>query len=302
LLTTDRVLLVGDNPFQGVSHVSQERASSRENNLSDPHHAARLVLTSFENGADGFMFTVNKTTLAILKIMSTQETSRRLQLYALAPDVNEFVRTVAFSGGVTGLAKNLAKDMLLSKNWRSVLSGIKGSLARDPANLLRSYLYYETGRIRQAAGTKARLVSLMLHETVCDMALALNMEWLFKEHVNFTVGVHIKPGFETRNLSYLVKKFEQWGLDTRGMVIAAPFNAVGFQMCPSPQESENTLKRIADAQVIGFSILAGGYLSLPQAVAYTKTHSGLGGLAIGVSREDQARDTFKLFKEALSGK
>jgi hypothetical protein len=299
---TDRVLLVGDNPFQGVSHVSQERATSREKNLSDPGHAARLVLTAVENGADGFMFTVNKTTLSILKTMSDQQATRQLQLYALVPDVNEFVRTIAFAGGITGLAKNLARDMLLSKNWRSVLSGIKGGLIGDPASLLRSYLFYENSRIRRVSGSKARLVSLMLHETLCDMTLALNMEWLFREHVNFAAKMHIKPGFETRNLPYLVKKMEQWGLNTKDMAIAAPFNAAGFQMCPSPQEMENTLKRIPDAQVIGFSVLAGGYLNLLQAVTYTKTHSGLGGVAIGVSREDQARDTFKLFKEALAVK
>jgi hypothetical protein len=293
------LLLVGDNPFQGVSHVSRERAISRVHGLSDPDFAARLILTSAENGADGFMFTLNSITLSILSALSRKNTPPTLQLYALVPDINEFVRTVAFSGGITGLGKNLAREMLLSKNVRSILNAVAGGITLSHSRLFLSYLYYEAGRINRAVGKKVRLESLMLHETLCDMALALDMDWLFKTQFSFAAKTHTHPGFETRNLPYLVRKFEQWGLDVKKAVIAAPFNAVGFQMCPSQKEMEDTLSRIPDARVIGFSILAGGYLKPAAAIAYTKAHPELSGIAVGVSREEQAR-TFKSYKEALN--
>ena len=63
----ERLLLVGDNPFQNISHLSQERARLRVEDPGAPKYAASLVVSSVENGAGGFMFSVSETTLAILK-------------------------------------------------------------------------------------------------------------------------------------------------------------------------------------------------------------------------------------------
>src|SRR4030042_4450075 len=111
-MSNGRTLLVGDNPFQGVSHLSQERAGSREAALSNPEYAAELVLSSVENGADGFMFTVNKMTLSILRIMHKKEIGKQQKLYALIPDVSELVRIASVSGGTVGLEKSMVKEMV----------------------------------------------------------------------------------------------------------------------------------------------------------------------------------------------
>ena len=62
-----KLLLVGDNPFLGVSHLSQERAIARGNDLQNPEHCAKLVKIALQNEADGFMFTVNENTLSIIQ-------------------------------------------------------------------------------------------------------------------------------------------------------------------------------------------------------------------------------------------
>ena len=62
-------LLVGDNPFHGISHLSQERARVRPTETSSKRrtYAANLVQLSLENGADGFMFSVDEATLSIVR-------------------------------------------------------------------------------------------------------------------------------------------------------------------------------------------------------------------------------------------
>ncbi len=300
-MSREKTLLVGDNPFQGVSHLSQERATSRGQDISDPNYAAELIIASVENGADGFIFTLNRRTLSILQVLNSRKASNQLQLYALIPDVNEFVRTVAFSGGVLGLATNLAKEIVFSRDWRAILSGLMGSIAVNPAALLRSYLFHEVCRLRSAAGRDARLVSLLLHETVCDMALALNMRWLFQEHMDFAESLGIKPGFETRNFPYLVRKLDEWEINSRGVVVAAPFNRIGFQMCPSRDQSEEALARIPEAEVIAFSVLAAGYLGLREALEYLANVPQLKGIAVGISKEQHAHE-LKLIKEVLKAK
>ena len=294
-----KLLLVGDNPFHSISHLSQERATTREGDLANPSYAAGLVRTSLENGADGFMFSVSETTLSILRTISRDQKQKQLQLYAIVPYAYEYVRLSVLAGGVRGLALKVGQQIVFSGNWRAMANGLKGAVTADPASLLKSYLGYETFRIKSAAGKKATIASIMLQELVTDMALALNMQWLFQTHIKFMSARHIKPGFETRNFAYLVKKFEEWGIDFDQVVLAAPFNSVGFQMCPSKEECERALARVPKAEVIAFSILAAGYLKLPEAIEYVVNSPNLKGVAVGVSKEHHARENFKLLKDRL---
>jgi hypothetical protein len=245
------------------------------------------------------MFTVNETSLSILRVIGKKRDCNRLRLYALIPDVREFVRLAGTTGGILGIVKNLAEKVPSLLNLRAVMNGFGGILRADPSSLLRSYLSYEVFRLRSGTGRTTTLVSLLLHEVLTDMALALNMDWLCRTHVDFMEELKIKPGFQTRNFSHLVRKFEKWGIDFRKVVVAAPFNSLGFQMSPSRGEWEQSLARIPEAEVIAISILAGGYLGVPGAIEYVTRLPNLRGVAVGVSKEEQARETFALLRRGF---
>jgi len=292
------ILLVGDNPFHGISHLSQEQARFRGNDMTYPGYAANLVATSLENEANGFMFSVSETTLSILKILHAKEGDKCPALYALVPYAFEYVR-LATQIGISGLAKNFVKQITFSGNVRAIGMGLKGVMRMDPATLLKTYLLYEISRIKSAAGKQANLESLLLHEVITDMGLALNLDWLFKSYVEFMLKLGIKPGFDTRNFAYLVKKLDEWDISFRDVIIAAPFNKVGFQMDPSKMECEKALATLDEANVIAISILAAGYLKPPEAIDYIGSLPNILGVAAGVSKEKHARETFKHLKNRL---
>ena len=293
-----RLLLVGDNPFHGISHLSQERARVRGEKVTHAEHAAELVVTSLENGANGFMFSVSDMTLSVLRVIRETGRRGRLRLHALVPYAYEYVR-LATQIGVSGLARRFVKQIAVSGNVRAIAMSLKGVMRTDPMALLKSYLVYEISRIKSSAGKQADLESVLLHEVITDMALALNLDWLFKSYVDFMLEQGIKPGFETRNFAYLVSKFGNWGMDFRETIIAAPFNKVGFQMNPSKTECENALASISEPNTIAMSILAAGYLGPSEAINYVANLPNLKGIAVGVSKERHARETFKLLKENL---
>ena len=296
-----KVLLVGDNPFHGISHLSQERARVRGNPMDHAEHAADLVMTSVENGADGFMFSVSETTLSILNKIFEKEESNHLRFYALVPYAYEYFRLATQVGGIPGLAKKFAKQIVVSGNVKAIAMGLKGVIRTDPMALLKTYLIYEISRIKSSAGKQANLESVLLHEIITDMALALNLDWLFKLYVGFMLKRGIKPGFDTRNFAYLVNKFMEWGINFKDLVIAAPFNRVGFQMNPSKKEYEKALANLDETNVIAISILAAGYLKPPEAIRYIESLPNIKGVAVGVSKEQHARETFKLLKDRLKG-
>jgi hypothetical protein len=295
----EKVLLVGDNPFHNVSHLSQDRARLRDQELSNPEHAAELVRISCDNGANGFMFSVSDTTLAILKSLRNNGRIDDLALYPIVPYAYEYVQLATQVGGIAGLAGVFSKRLAYSGNLGTIASGINGVLRANPVSLLKTYLTYELGRIRSSAGKKARMHSVILHEVVVDMALALGMDWFFRAHVDFTRKHGYVAGFNTCNFAYLINKFRNWKIRLDDIVVAAPFNKVGFEMNPSREDCEKALKSLDEPVLIPISIMAAGYLKLEDAANYIGDLPNIRGVVAGVSKEKHAQETFKLLKKKL---
>ena len=291
-----KLLLVGDNPFHGISHLSEDRARARGSEINMPGYAAKLVQLSLENGADGFMFSVSETTLSTLRILRKNMITKSPLLYAIVPYAYEYVRLATHLGTV-GLARKFAKQVLFSANLRAVGAGLRCVATMDPKDILKAYLLYEVSRIRSAIGKEFSLESVMLHEVITEMIIALNLDWLAKSYIKYVSDLGIKPGFETRNFAYLVNKFQEWGIDFKKIVITTAFNGAGFQMNPSKETCEEALARVPESNVIAMSILASGYLKLPETVEYTKSLSNLKGIVVGVSKEQHAHETFNFLRE-----
>lgn len=291
-----KILLVGDNPFHGVSHLSQDRARGRSQDITNPEYCAGLVSLALESGADGFMFSISETTLAILKILN--KSGKTPRLYAIAPAASDYVR-LASRLGTPGLAVYLARQIMISGNLRAIANGFKGVVMQDPVSLMKAYIFHELYRIKSAISPSTQPYCFMLHELVTEMALAFDLQWLFRSYIDFMLGLKIKPGFETRNLPYLVDKFTAWGIGLDNIAVVAPFNAAGFQMSPSRAKCERALERIPETEVIAMSILASGYLKLNEAIGYISSLPRLSGVVVGISKERHATD-LSILKQALA--
>jgi uncharacterized protein (DUF486 family) len=296
---TDKLLIVGDNPFQGISHLSQERARSRGEKIVSPaDQATDVILASLENGANGFSFSVSELTLSILQTLRERKRIDQINLYPMLPYAFEYVR-IATQTGTPGLVKRFAKQVALSGDVGAVLEGLWSVVSVNPEAFMKTYLAYELSRIKSSAGKRAKLVSVLLNEVVGDMGLALDLDWLFKSFISYLSKRGITPGFNTRNFPYLVKKFDEWGINLDETLIVTPFNKAGFQMNPSKEECEKTLKELSTPNVLAISVFAAGYFKPTEAVNYLGGLSNLCGVITGISSEKQAKETFELFKERL---
>jgi hypothetical protein len=293
-----KLLLVGDNPFHGISHLSQERARARGGEINLADYAAKLILTSLDNGANGFMFSVSETTLQILKTVSEKTKENPPALYAIVPYAYEYVR-IATHLGTVGLAKKLGWQIIRSRSPSAIFAGLKSILTINPEDLMKTYLYYELSRIKSSAGRQQKLKSIMLHEIITDIILALDLDQLTHSYIAFLLKHGIEPGFETRNFPYLVYKFKKWDVDFSKLTITSSFNKAGFQMNPSRKECEIALTQVPECHNIAMSILAAGYLTPPEAAEYIKSLPNIKGVVVGVSKEKHALETFKNLKQKL---
>ncbi len=296
--------LVGDNPFHGISHLDQERAKARGASVTNPDQAAKIVKLALESGASGFMFSVSETTLGVLRALKQNKSDAPLRnhsLWAIAPYAYEYVR-YAVEAGMSGLALRFAKQLARSFDVRSMYSALSGFTRSDINKLVQSLFRYELSRVRQASGKGGKVESLMMHEVITDMALALELDDLFTSYVDFVLNKKISPGFETRNFAFLVTKLRGWKIDLSNVTIAAPFNKIGFQMSPSREDCERVLATLETPNVIAMSILASGYLKLDEALDYVSKLPNLRGVVVGVSNEAQARETFLTASSRLSAR
>jgi len=299
--SNEKLLLVGDNPFHNISHLSQERARARIEDPTDPKYAASLIEMAVENGANGFTFSVSESTLSILKELGERGIIERLHLYPVVPYAFEYVRLATQLGGLPALARKFGLEMVKSKNLSGIGLGLKGALTANPSSLIKTYLGYEISRIKSSVNKRVCIDSVLLHQLITDMALALDLDWLFDLYVNFILSKKMIPGFNTGNFAFLVDKFVEWNIDLRKVIIAAPFNKVGFQMTPSVEECEKALSALPEPVVIAISILAAGYILPEEAAKYIERLPNIRGIAVGISKEKHARETFSLFKNALGG-
>ena len=295
----NRVLLVGDNPFHGISHLSQERSRVRGDAPTNPEYAARLIELSVRNGANGFMFSVSEKTLSILGLLRKNYGIDDLGLYAIVPYAYEYVRLACGVGGVPGLAKKMIGNVIFSGNFQAAASGLNGVLRADVDSLAKTYLMYEISRVKRSAGKDARLESILLHQLITDLCLGLGLDWVFRFYVGFMLKAGITPGFNTGNFALLVKRFREWGINMEDVVIAAPFNRVGYQMVPSKKECEEALTDLPVPNVLAISILAAGYLKPPEAIEYIAYLPNIKGVAVGVSKERHALETFRMLRQNL---
>jgi hypothetical protein len=217
-------------------------------------------------------------------------------LYGIVPYAYEYVKLATQVGGISGLARRVGTRIAASGNLRGMATGVVGLLGMDPLRIMKTYLTYEIGRIRSCAGKNGNVECIVLHEVITDLALALNMDWLFKSYVDYVQKLEIVPGLNTCNFSYLINKFREWDIDLNRVVVAAPFNRVGFQMAPSREESERTLRSLDSPLLIAISVLAAGYLKPREALQYIGGLPNVKGIALGISKESHATETFRLAK------
>jgi hypothetical protein len=191
--------------------------------------------------------------------------------------------------GVVGTLAELFDQVSILDKARLLFEGGVQSLAADPIGVMTSYLNYELSRIPKGANIR----SILLHDVVTDLALSYRSAGLIQSYIeNIRNKWQATPGFVTRNFSRFIEFFNQMGWRLSDVIVMTPFNRIGFQMNPSKESCEASLSKLENGKVIAMSIMAGGYLTLEDALDYIQGLRNLHGITLGVSTSEHAAETF----------
>lgn len=287
-----KTLLIGDNAFIGVSHLSQERARERVERL-DVQSIVHVIAAALSHGASGYTFSTHPVNLEILAALREYGSiDHQFDLYPVLPYAQGSVR-LANERGMTGLLNEVLSKLSLSEKAKVLLEGGLSAVKLDYFGMLATYIDAELTRFLKLKPKNASVRGVLLHEVLTDLCLGLQGSHLldaFADHVR--EKYQVKPGFVTYNLPKFVNLFQDAGVSLKDVLIMTPFNSIGFQMSPSRESCETCLSNLSEGEVIAMSIMAGGFLKLDGAVDYIRTLRSLSGVAVGASSKDHAQDTF----------
>ncbi|MDG7018258.1 MAG: hypothetical protein JRN73_07905 [Nitrososphaerota archaeon] len=288
--------MIGDNPFNLVDHLSQERARLRT--PLNPKGIARIVLCALESGASGFTFSSTKRIRDALSEIQNLGECPDFGLYPIFPDANELARK-ASEGGLGSAATELLAGYSIIHKVGSAAGAGAALLRADHEKLLKAYLSAELASLRRVAPTGTRVKAVFLHEIMTELIISFGLDELFHSYTNFVRSQYdALPGVVTRNFPSFVRFANQGTFGE--LAVLTPFNKMGFQMNPSRKECEESLFEANSLHIIAMSIMAGGHLSLSDSVGYLKTLPAKVSCAVGVSTEDHARETFSRLKLLMS--
>jgi len=262
-------ILVGDNPFIGVSHLSQEKAREEAREATLERRVA-VLQAAVEAGGTGFTFSTHPANLELLTYMHDNHMSilKKLNYYILTPYAQHYVR-LANVQGTPVMVRSLLASMVYRK---TAVIDLAITLLTLDLNTL-AYLLIEA----QIAPylkvlPKQNIKAILLHETVTDLATAYNLVYLFKDldhQLRQKIGVPL--GLETRNLPFLYHTLRHANYIPQ--YIMTPLNPLGYQMAPDRYTVERTVRKTGnETRYVAISILAAGAIKPLRAVKYLASY------------------------------
>lgn len=292
----DKILL-GDNPFIGVDHLSQER--SREKGNLDKKKIAVIIRTALESGAQGLVCSAHPNIEMALNFMKEENYSGSFGVYLILPYAQSYVR-LASEKGMMGLLNETFGKLSMKGKAKALVGGGLSALRSDPLKMMKTYLEAELSLFSKVLPKYAKLKSVFLHEILTELIISFELKDLAKEYFDFVKdSLGIMPGFVTRNFPRFVDFAEKVRFDMSDVVIMTPFNKIGFQMNPSKESCEKKLSAYPYLNVIAMSVMAAGYTNISDAIAYLSQWGTNVSCVVGVSTKEHARETFSKLKSVL---
>ena len=290
-------ILLGDNPFLGVSHLAQEKARMELTEISPLEAKVEVVKAALEGGATGFTFSTHQPNLELLNYVGKYypEILEKLNYYILTPYAQGYVRGANVSG-TAKLVKTVVRNVAL-RNPVGFISSVVTANFSKVASLLIATEVDPYLRVLP----RGRVGAILLHEVLTELVVAYNLVELLEElrrYVERRLGVGF--GLETRNVGQLAEFLDVSGV--RVEYVMTPINPLGYQMAPSKYEAEESVRKLADrgVKVIAVNILASGAVPLEQACRYLESYKGsIYAVAYGTAKPYRARGNAMLLKRCL---
>jgi hypothetical protein len=271
----DRVVL-GDNQFFAVNHMSQERSFAQAERFSTDEAILDVMRMARDRGVGGMMLHSHPRAEALCDAMRADPGAwGDFRLYPCIPYAFKYVMALNEKGFVPVLQDQIKKAGV-GKSLGMALTGGLGLASGDTGKLVKVLVDLELQIFRDLP-----VGAVFLHNVVTDLLLSLGVEGMLRLVADHLRDRGFRPAFGTLNLPLAVERLRAEGVE--GAVIMTPVNPSGFFMNPSREACEEVLGD-GSLDVMAMSILASGGLPAEDAFAYAASFPAVKSFLFGASR------------------
>jgi len=290
-LTMDRLLL-GDNQFFGVNHMSEDKARAQAMRFQEIGAVIEVLDAAYEEGVRTFMCTTHdRIALVADHFRAHPDQYPEMTFFPCMPYAHKYANAMTEDGMVGAVRRFLPEGGFLD----SALRGGRSLATKDIEGIMTLLIDAE---MKMFHGLRTPVV--FLQNVVVDLLLGLGFDEAFRvfaTHVRRRYGA--EPGFITMNLPLLLDALDRVGVDNP--VVCASMNKLGFRMCGGIEAYERAL-RDRRFRPIAMSVLASGALPAREALEWACALPNLEAIAFGASSRRNIRSTRELVDEFWSAR
>jgi predicted aldo/keto reductase-like oxidoreductase len=286
----DRIIM-GDNQFFGVSHMSEEKGMEQARKFQDIKAIIDILDTAYECGIHAFTFSTHDRVQEICDhFRAFPQKYADLRLYPALPYAHKYANLVNEKGIVGAIM-----DVVVSNNTASQIAGIitRGGAALLTQNSTEIMKLLIDAEMKMFRGLNIKVI--FLQNIVTDLLLGLGWKDVFRDFVTYIEHKYqVQAGFITLNMPRLVNFLSEAGIEEP--VICSAINKIGFQMNPDIASYEKTL-RDGRFQAMAMSIMAAGAVSPKEAIEYVTGFKNVKSIIFGASTKAHVEQTKKLIEQ-----
>jgi len=287
----DRVIL-GDNQFFGINHMSEEKAMTQARRFQDDHAIIDVLDAAYDAGIHAFTFSTHDRVQVLCDhFRAHPDRYADLRLYPAMPYAHKYAHAVANKGIIGTLKEVVFKDRTAEQALGFIARGGSALFTQDAIQIMKLLVDTEMKMFRDL-----NVKVVLLQNIVTDLLLGLGFTDIFLRFVeHIEEKYHVRAGFITLNMPRLVDALLARGMENP--VVCAAINKVGFQMHPDLPSYETTLRRDR-FEAMAMSILAAGAVKPAEAVEYIARFETIKSVIFGASTPQHIRQTKGLIESA----
>jgi hypothetical protein len=284
--TMDRVLM-GDNQFFGINHMSEERARAQAMRFQDVAAIIEVLDAAYAEGIRTFMCTTHERVAEVCAhFRAHRDKYRDYRFFPCMPYAHKYANA-ATEHGVVGAIRSFLPE---ENAFAALLSGGL-SLARKDVEGLAALLI--DAEMKMFSGLDTPVV--LLQNVATDFLLGLGFDEAFRIFADCVRERYdAEPGFITMNAPRLLRALEKSGITNP--IICTSINRVGFRMCGGTAAYEELMAH-GNCRLIAMSVFASGALDARPALEYVCRFPQVRAIVFGASSRSHIAQTRRLIEQ-----
>lgn len=281
-------VLLGDNQFFAVSHLSDEKSRAQSIRFKDDESIIRVLDQSISLDINTFMCTTHDRIGNICEhIRNNPSGYKKFKIFPCMPYAHKYANAVT-ELGIMGTVKQYVPGNIFG----TFAKGGFAFLSKDFIQLMEIFIDAE---MKMFKGISTPVI--FIQNVLVDMILGLKMYEIFAEYDSYIrKKYNAEPGYITMNLPSLLDALNSIGINNP--IICTSINKIGFRMSGGKDIYEKYLNE-KEFRPIAMQVLAAGALRPKEAIEYLGKFSRIKSVLFGASSKAHIQETKELIEKII---